>query len=41
MALGVAAGSMAAAQAASEPQHLSTFSSDAHLAPSTLLEGRG
>lgn len=37
--VGVAAGGMAAATTASEPRQLSTFSSSAHLAPSTLLEG--
>lgn len=37
--VGVAAGGMAAATAAGEPRQLSTFSSAAHLAPSTLLEG--
>lgn len=39
MAIGVTAGGMAAARAAVEPRQLSTFSADAHLAPSTLLEG--
>jgi hypothetical protein len=41
MALGVTAGGMTAARATLEPQHLSSFSAEAHLAPSTLLEGRG
>ena len=39
MALGVTAGGMAAATTATQPRQLSTFSADAHLAPSTLLEG--
>ncbi len=39
--LGVATGGMAAATAAAEPRQLSTFSSQLHLAPSTLLEGAG
>ena len=39
LALGVTAGGMAAATTAAEPRQLSTFSTDAHLAPSTLLEG--
>ena len=41
VAVGVAAGGMAAATATAEPQQFSTFSSQAHLAPSTLLEGAG
>lgn len=41
MALGVTAGGMAAATTLSEPHRLDTFSTGAHLAPSTLLEGRG
>jgi hypothetical protein len=39
LALGVAAGGMAAAKSAGEPHRLNTFSAGAHLAPSTLLEG--
>ena len=39
VALGVTAGGMAAATTAAEPRQLSTFSADAHLAPSTLLDG--
>lgn len=39
LAVGVAAGGMAAATTLAEPQRLDTFSSSAHLAPSTLLEG--
>ena len=39
MAIGVTAGGMAAARTAVEPRQLSAFSADAHLAPSTLLEG--
>lgn len=39
VALGVTAGGMAAATTGAEPRQLSTFSADAHLAPSTLLEG--
>ncbi|WP_372783323.1 hypothetical protein [Phenylobacterium sp.] len=39
MAIGVTAGGMAAPRTAVEPRQLSTFSADAHLAPSTLLEG--
>lgn len=38
MALGVTAGGMAAATTMMQPRQLSTFSADAHLAPSTLLE---
>ena len=41
IALGVATGGMAAVTAAVEPRQLSTFSSQLHLAPSTLLEGAG
>lgn len=41
MAIGVVAGGLAAVTATAEPRQLSTFSSDAHLAPSNLLEGRG
>ncbi|TAJ71739.1 MAG: hypothetical protein EPO51_11455 [Phenylobacterium sp.] len=41
MAFGVTAGGMAAATTLSEPHRLDTFSTGAHLAPSTLLEGRG
>jgi hypothetical protein len=41
MLIGVLAGGAAALTAAAEPRHFSTFSTDAHLAPSTLLEGRG
>ena len=41
MAFGVTAGGMAAATTVSEPHRLDTFSTGAHLAPSTLLEGRG
>jgi hypothetical protein len=41
LALGVTAGGMAAATTLSEPHRLDTFSTGAHLAPSTLLEGRG
>ena len=39
VAVGIAAGGMAAATTAAEPRQLSTFSSEPHLAPSTLLEG--
>lgn len=39
VAVGVAAGGMAAATTRTEPRQFSTFSSQAHLAPSTLLEG--
>jgi hypothetical protein len=39
IAVGVTAGGMAAARTATEPRQFSTFSADAHLAPSTLLEG--
>ena len=41
MAVGVSAGGFAAVTAAAEPRQFSTFSSEPHLAPSTLLEGRG
>jgi hypothetical protein len=41
VALGIAAGGMAAATTAAAPQQFSTFSSEPHLAPSTLLEGAG
>jgi anti-sigma factor RsiW len=41
MALGVTAGGIAAATTLNEPHRLDTFSTGAHLAPSTLLEGRG
>lgn len=41
LALGVAAGGMAAAKSLGEPHRLNTFSAGAHLAPSTLLEGEG
>lgn len=41
LALGVTAGSMAAVETAVKPRPLSTFSAQLHLAPSTLLEGRG
>ncbi len=41
LAVGVAAGGMAAATALAEPHALDTFSSSSHLAPSTLLEGAG
>lgn len=39
LAVGVAAGGMAAAATLAEPHRLDTFSTSAHLAPSTLLEG--
>jgi len=39
LAVGVTAGGMAAATTLAEPHRLDTFSSSAHLAPSTLLEG--
>jgi len=39
LVVGVAAGGMAAATTISEPRRLDTFSSAAHLAPSTLLAG--
>lgn len=41
MVLGVAAGGLAAAQAMALPRQLNTFSAAPHLAPSSLLEGRG
>ena len=41
VAIGVSAGGFAAVTAAAEPRQFSTFSSAPHLAPSTLLEGRG
>ena len=41
MAIGISAGGLAAVTAAAEPRQFSTFSSTPHLAPSTLLEGRG
>lgn len=41
LALGVTAGGMAAATTLSQPHRFDTFSTGAHLAPSTLLEGRG
>ncbi|WP_293356482.1 hypothetical protein [Phenylobacterium sp.] len=41
MAVGVAAGGIAAATTLTEPHRFDTFSTGAHLAPSTLLEGRG
>lgn len=39
LAVGVTAGGMAAAATLAEPHRFDTFSSSAHLAPSTLLEG--
>lgn len=39
LAVGVAAGGMAAAKSLGEPHRFNTFSVGAHLAPSTLLEG--
>lgn len=39
LAVGVTAGGMAAATTLAQPHRLDTFSSSAHLAPSTLLEG--
>jgi hypothetical protein len=39
LAMGVAAGGMAAATTLAAPHRFDTFSSSAHLAPSTLLEG--
>lgn len=39
LAVGVAAGGMAAATTLAAPHRFDTFSSSAHLAPSTLLEG--
>lgn len=41
LAMGITAGGMAAATTLSEPHRFDTFSTGAHLAPSTLLEGRG
>ncbi len=41
LGLGVAGGSFTAAAAAAESPEISAFSLKAHLAPSTLLEGRG
>lgn len=41
MAVGVATGGIAAATTLTEPHRFDTFSTGAHLAPSTLLEGRG
>lgn len=41
MAIGISAGEFAAVTATAEPRQFSTFSSDPHLAPSTLLEGHG
>lgn len=41
LAIGVSAGSMVAASAATAPRQSSIFSTAAHLAPSTLLEGAG
>lgn len=41
MAIGISAGGLAAVTAAAEPSQFSTFSSEPHLAPSTLLEGQG
>jgi hypothetical protein len=40
-AVGVAAGGLAGASTATESHQSSTLSAGAHLAPSTLLEGRG
>jgi len=39
LAIGVTAGGVAAATNVSQPRQLSPFSTAAHLAPSTLLEG--
>ena len=39
LAIGVTAGGMAAATTLLEPRQLSPFSTEAHLAPSTLLDG--
>jgi len=39
LAIGVTAGGMAAATTRLEPRQLSPFSTEAHLAPSTLLDG--
>ena len=41
VAVGVTAGGLAAATTAAQPRALDTFSTAAHLAPSTLLEGEG
>jgi hypothetical protein len=41
VAIGISAGGFAAVTTAAEPRRFSTFSADPHLAPSTLLEGRG
>lgn len=41
VAIGISAGEFAAVTAAAEPRQFSTFSSEPHLAPSTLLEGQG
>ena len=41
LAVGITAGGMAAATTLSQPHRFDTFSTSAHLAPSTLLEGRG
>ncbi|TAJ73439.1 MAG: hypothetical protein EPO51_05425 [Phenylobacterium sp.] len=40
LVVGIAAGGMAAATTLTEPHRFDTFSTGAHLAPSTLLEGR-
>jgi hypothetical protein len=39
LAIGATAGGMAAATTLLEPRQLSPFSTEAHLAPSTLLDG--
>ena len=39
LAIGVATGGMAAASTLAQPPQVSPFSTSAHLAPSTLLEG--
>ena len=39
LAVGVTAGGMAAATTLLEPRQISPFSTEAHLAPSTLLDG--
>ncbi|MFN9927022.1 MAG: hypothetical protein ACK53I_08810, partial [Phenylobacterium sp.] len=41
VAVGVATGGMAAVADLTEPHRLNAFSAGPHLAPSTLLEGRG
>lgn len=41
LAMGTAAGGLAAAQVSSERQEISVFSIDSHLAPSTLLDEKG